>query len=198
MENLLQSQLVDVEDSVLLIIDVQSIFVEKLTADKQIELVERIGWLAEVAIALKVPLLVTAEDVDNCGGVVPELAKRLPQETAVYNKLVFGLADQPDILGAVHATGRGTAVLVGLETDVCVAQSAIGLRQAGFKTAVVIDAVGSPGLGQEVGLARMQQAGTVLLSTKSLYYEWVRTVARDAHVKQTALATVQFPNGLIL
>lgn len=195
--NPLKSQLLSVDDSVLVVIDVQALFVEKLTQPQQVALMERVSWLVDVAQALAIPLVVTAEDIPNCGSVVPELAERLPAETAVYDKHVFGLAAQPDILAAVRETGRKTAVLIGLETDVCVAHSAIGLLQAGYKVATVVDAVGSPELGQEIGLARMRGAGVVLLSTKSLYYEWVRTVSRDDVMKQ-ALLTTPMPHGLTL
>lgn len=195
---MLQNQLIDRDDSVLVVIDVQRPFVQKLPSAAQGELVARIGWLVQVAVALQVPLLVTAEDIPNCGGVVPEVAVCWSREMAVYNKLTFNLAAQPDILAALGEMGRKTAVLVGLETDVCVAQSALGLLAAGFHVATVVDAVGSPGLGQEVGLARMQAAGVVLLSVKSLYYEWIRTVPRDDTFKATHLRHIPMPQGLIL
>mgnify|MGYP001316477583 CR=1 FL=1 len=193
-----QKQLVELNDSVLVVIDVQRPFVQKLPPDTQGEMVARIGWLVQVAVALSVPLLVTAEDIPNCGGVVPEVAACLPEETAVYNKLTFNLADQPDILAAIVGMGRKTAVLVGLETDVCVAQSALGLLAAGFNVAAVVDAVGSPGLGQEVGLGRMQAAGVALLSAKSLYYEWIRTVPRDNAFKVAHLQHIPLPQSILL
>ena len=52
-------------------------------------------------------------------------------------KPTFGLAGTPEILAAVRETGRTTAVVVGCETDVCVAQSAIGLREQGFGVTVI-------------------------------------------------------------
>ena len=76
-------------------------------------------------------------------------------------------------------TGRTTAILVGFETDVCVAQSAIGLLGQGYRVVVVADATGSPGTGHGFGLERMRGAGVLLSSVKGVYYEWVRTVQRD-------------------
>lgn len=195
---MLQTQLIDLDDAVLVLIDVQASFVRKLPLAMQGELVARVSWLAQVAVALGVPLLVTAEDIPNCGGVVPEIAACLPEKTAVYNKLSFNLAAQPDILAAMVGMGRKTAVLVGLETDVCVAQSALGLLAAGFQVATVVDAVGSPDLGQEIGLARMQAAGVVLLSVKSLYYEWLRTVPHDDAFKAIHLARIGLPPSVTL
>src|SRR5205085_7225884 len=91
-------------------------------------------------------------------------------------KGVFGLADVPEILAAVESTGRRTVVLVGAETDVCVAQSAIGLLDLGFRVAVVSDATFSPAAMHEAGLRRMRDAGVEIHHAKGVYYEWARTV----------------------
>ena len=106
----------------------------------------------------------------------PQLADALPQGTLVYNKMSFGLAADPEIVAAVERTGRRTAVLVGLETDVCIAQSAIGLLQRGYRVAALADVTGSPGTGHALGLGRMRDAGVALLGLKGLCYEWLRTV----------------------
>jgi nicotinamidase-related amidase len=76
----------------------------------------------------------------------------------------------------VQQTGRKTAVLIGLETDVCVLHSAIGLLEKGYRVAVIADATGSPVPGHEMGLDRMQRAGVVVVNMKGLFYEWLRTI----------------------
>jgi nicotinamidase-related amidase len=118
---------------------------------------------------------VTAEEIHK-QQLAPKLVQSLPASAPIFDKASFGLAHQPDILAAVEQTGRKTAVLIGLETDVCVAQSAIGLIEQGYRVAVVADATGTPAQGQEIGLNRMRNAGAVIVSTKSLFYEWMRTV----------------------
>lgn len=175
----LPDSLIDVDDSVLIVIDVQERFLARLPAEQQDLLVNRIAWLIRVAARLNVPVVVTAEDIPRLGGVVPAIAEALPPESFVLNKMVFGLAEDGAIMAAVQDTGRGTAVLVGLETDVCVAHSALGLLRAGFEVVVLADASGSPGSGCELGLERMRRAGVLVSSVKSLYYEWLRSVDRD-------------------
>ena len=171
--------LIDVSDSVLVVIDVQEYFLAKLPSKEAAGLVDRIGWLIDVAIRLNIPIVVTAEDIPTLGGVVPAIANKLPPESFVFNKMAFGLGADGDIVAAVEDTGRNTAILVGLETDVCVAQSALGLVQRGYEVVVAADATSSPGSGYEVGLERIRQAGVLVSSVKSLYYEWIRTVAQD-------------------
>ena len=173
---MVRSRLIEARDSVLVVIDVQSAFTGKLPSEDSETLVGKICTLVQVATELHMPLVVTAEDIPNLGGVVPALAECLPPDTEVHNKMVFGLAGDPRILAAIRETGRRTAVMVGLETDVCVAQSALGLLQEGFDVVAVADACGSPGTAHDFGLERMRGAGVVVTSVKTVYYEWVRTV----------------------
>jgi nicotinamidase-related amidase len=170
--------LLKVDDSVLVVIDVQPVFLDKLPSTVGGPLLERICWLIGVAPRLDVPLVVTAEDTANLASVHPRVADVLPQGTRIYNKMSFGLAGDPAIWAAIEHTGRKTAVLIGLETDVCIAQSALGLIERGYRVAVVADATGSPGAGHTFGLSRVRDAGALVLGCKGLYYEWLRTVDR--------------------
>jgi nicotinamidase-related amidase len=168
--------LLDRDDSVLVVVDAQPGF---LGADAEPAL-ERMVWLVAVAARLRVPVVVTEEEPERNGGTDARIADRLPAGTTVFAKPTFGLAATPEILDAVRITERGTAVVVGCETDVCVAQSAIGLRTAGFTCAVVEDATFSPGEMHERGLARMTSEGVTRNHAKGVTYEWLRTV-EDAH-----------------
>ena len=72
-------------------------------------------------------------------------------------------------------------ILTGLETDVCIAQSALGLAGADFDVTVVSDACGSPPPHHAHGLDRLRDAGIRITSVKGIFYEWVRdlVVYRD-------------------
>jgi len=144
---------------------------------------------------LEVPLVVTAEDIPCNGSVSEEIAKLLPPDTKIYDKMIFSLTAQPDILEAVKQTKRKTAVLIGYETDVCITHSALGLIELGYKVAVVADATGSPGEAHLIGLNRIRDAGGIIVSAKSLYYEWVRTVEKAMEFESLEIET---PDGVIL
>ena len=194
----LHSSLIDADDSILIVIDVQDYFVAKLPQDAQQPLIKRIAWLIGVATHLKIPLVVTGEDIPNCGTVSSQIAQILSPDVPIYNKMVFGLADDAQIMAAVRKTGRKTAILIGLETDVCVTHSAIGLLQQGYQVAVVEDATASPETGHQFGLQRLRGAGILISSIKSLYYEWVRTVARDDALKEKMAGELGYPSGIAL
>jgi nicotinamidase-related amidase len=161
------------EDCVLVVVDAQPGFL-----DGAAQALERAAWLTALARELDVPVVVTEEEPDRNGPTDARIANRLPPGTPVLTKPTFGLAGTPAILEAVRATGRGVAVLVGAETDVCVYQSAVGLLDTGLRVIVVEDATFSPGEMHERGLARMRDAGIALTHCKALGYEWVRTVDR--------------------
>ena len=173
------SSLLNVNDSLLIAIDIQPSFVKKESEDGSGALLQRMCWVIKAANWLKVPLVVTAEDISGNGSVSSEVAELLPPNTKIYNKMIFGLAAQSDILEAVRETKRNTAVLIGYETDVCIAHSALGLMDLGYKVAVVSDATGSPGEAHQIGLERIRGAGGIIVSVKSLFYEWVRTVEKS-------------------
>src|SRR5215831_7907647 len=168
--------LLDRDDSVLVVVDAQPGF---LPAEAK-PAVERMAWLVAVAPRLGVPVKVTEEEPERNGVTDARVANRLPDDTPMFRKPTFGLAAAPEILAAVRATERGTVVIVGCETDVCVAQSAIGLREAGFGCVVVEDATFSPGEMQVLGLARVASEGVTRNHAKGVTYEWLRTV-EDAH-----------------
>ena len=67
-------------------------------------------------------------------------------------------------------------MLIGLETDVCVAHSALGLKDLGQRVVAVHDAVFSPGAAHANGLGRLDRAGVELVSAKELAYDWLRTL----------------------
>jgi len=152
-------------------------------------------WVIKVANWLNVPLVVTAEDIPNTGNICKEVAQLLPPDTQIFNKMTFSLAAQSDILQAVEQTKRKSAVLIGYETDVCVTHSALDLIDIGYRVAVVTDATGSPGVAHQTGLERIRSAGGIMVSAKSLYYEWVRTVEKAHAFEAFGIRT---PKGIVL
>jgi len=190
------SRLIERDRSCLVVIDVQPYFLAKLPLDRREPLAQRIAWLVRVAALLDIPVLATAEDAARNGALADAVAEALPAGTAVHDKRVFGLADQADILAAVAATARRDLVLVGLETDVCVAHSALGLLDRGYRVAVPEDATGTPPPHQEAGIARMAGAGVLVTTVKGIYYEWVRDLATAGSLRRRLQGPL--PPGLTL
>ncbi|MGC8488063.1 MAG: isochorismatase family protein [Clostridia bacterium] len=177
--------LIDITCSMVLVIDAQQNFypvdrrdVDRLALDTMFR---RAAWLVAVAGRLKIPVVVTEEDAAVHGATSPVIRDAMPKGTPVLPKWTFGAADNPEILAAIEGTGASTTILLGLETDVCVAHSALGLKERGKRVVVVHDVLYSPGSAHANGLGRMERAGIETVSAKELVYDWLRTVqgARD-------------------
>jgi nicotinamidase-related amidase len=171
-------RLLDPDGCVLAVVDAQDGFLRKLPDDEAAAIVDRIRWLCRLAAWLRVPVVVTEEEPARNGATAPPIVAVLGPGTVRHAKPVFDLSACPPILADVTRHGRASVVLCGLETDVCVAQSALGLLEAGKRVVVVEDAVGSPGAAHAQGLARMARAGAELVGVKGLGYEWLATVER--------------------
>jgi nicotinamidase-related amidase len=188
--------LVDRGDSLLVVIDTQPGFYahDAMSDEDRAEsaaTVDRIRWLAGMASLLDIPAVVTEEGRDREGATDPVILERVGASAPVVAKATFSLSACAEAIAAIEATGRRTAVLVGYETDVCVAQSAIELHDRGLRTVVVADACFSGSRRHhEQGLARIAQAGVEINYGKGLAFEWLRTV--DEAMEKWAAATKAF------
>jgi nicotinamidase-related amidase len=189
------------DDSVLLVIDTQEGFYrsDRLDVDRPAFdlFIERVAWVAGLARSLDLPVVVTEEDPGTNGPTSPRVLARLAAGATVITKPIFGAADNPPILAALEAAERPTVVIAGLETDVCVAHSALSLAERGYGVAAVVDALFSPSAAHEHGLARLRAEGVQLLSAKELFYDWVRTVD-DARAVVAANPELATPPGFSL
>jgi nicotinamidase-related amidase len=188
--------LIDESDSVLVVVDAQPGFLGKLGDDHAAALAGRIAWLVRLAVALEIPIVVTEEEPDRNERTADVIVRALPDGVERHVKPTFGLAGSAPILADVERHGRRAAVVCGLETDVCVAQSALGLRDAGFRVVAVEDAVGAAGDAHEQGLRRMIAMGVELIGVKGLCYEWLRTVARSTMLDD--ILSTDPPPGVVL
>jgi nicotinamidase-related amidase len=98
----------------------------------------------------------------------------------VIHKTAFSCAREPMFADALAAAGRPQVVLCGMETHVCVLQTAIDLQEQGYAVHVVADAVGSRDPARrELGLARMRHAGCTIVDSEMVVFEWLGAAGTD-------------------
>jgi nicotinamidase-related amidase len=184
--------LVDRADSTLVVVDAQRVFFEQpaMTDEERREAaatLERARWLAGVASLLEIPAVVLEERPDRNGPTDDGLVERLPPASPVFAKDTFSLVASEEAVAAIRATGRQTTVVIGFETDTCVAQSAVQLRDLGFRVVVPQDAAYTTGdLEHRRGLDHMSRAGVEIHHCKGVAYEWLRTVEDAARTLAAA------------
>ncbi|KAI0976286.1 Isochorismatase hydrolase [Xylaria arbuscula] len=127
---------------------------------------------------LKIPVFVTTQNRARLGGIVPELEDLIKDAAVNLDKTRFSMA-VPDIesheLIAAGNDGkekRRSIVIVGIESHICVTQTALDLLKRGHRVYVLADGVSSCN-EQEVplALARLRAEGVVVTTSESWLYE---------------------------
>jgi len=158
------------ETTFLAVIDMQ----ERLLAvmPEAIRLVAAATRLARAAEWLGVERLLVEQYPEGLGRSPEPLAAACP--TAI-TKRCFSAAGCGRFLEAIPASAA-SCVLVGLETHVCVQQTALDLMERGIAVFVAVDAVGSRhAIDHDTALARLEASGATLTTTESLVFEWCRS-----------------------
>jgi nicotinamidase-related amidase len=155
----------------LIVIDIQ----EKLLAPifEKERLVRNSQLLIRLAGILKIPTLLSTQYSKGLGKTIPEVASLLPEVQPV-EKVVFSCFGSDVFCSAVKRLpgNRNTLVLCGMESHICVAQTALAALREGYLVHVASDAVSSrTEWNWKVGLERMRSAGAVISSTEMVMYE---------------------------
>ena len=161
-------------ESSLLVIDVQEKLLPAIAETPRLLL--NIGFLLETARLVDVPTIATEQYPAGLGGTAAVLAERLPAERPA--KLDFSCCGVPNLVARFRQGGRSSVVLCGIETHVCVLQTALDLCDAGLNVAVAADAVaGRLALDHELALRRMERAGALVTTCETITFEWLGTAA---------------------
>jgi nicotinamidase-related amidase len=156
-------------DTGLLVIDVQ----EKLLPliPEAAALVRNIAFLVDAARLLDMTVQATEQYPRGLGPTTADLASRLPVRP---DKTAFSSCAIPEIVKNFHLAARPKVVLAGLETHVCVLNTALDLLALDFRVYLPVDAVGARyRLDHDVALRRLEQAGAVLTTAECCVFEWM-------------------------
>lgn len=157
--------------SVLLVIDVQERLAPSM-ADST-ETIRNCGVLMKAAARLGVPMIVSQQYPKGLGPTVPELAALAPAD-AVFDKVHFSCAANPDIEARIESLARDQIVVTGMETHICVMQTALGLAERGFGVSVAGDATSSRrNADRDLAFRRFAHSGIALVSTEMVMFEWL-------------------------
>jgi isochorismate hydrolase len=118
--------------------------------------------------------------------VTAELASKLGAPRA---KLAFSCGACGEIFAEWRSAGIERVLVAGIETHVCVQQTALDLLAAGYQVYVAADAMGARGtLDHEMALRRMDSAGATITTTEAALFEWCGAAGTDAFRQISALA----------
>jgi len=162
------------QESLLLCVDIQERLCAAMPKDVLLQLVQNASRLIQGAKILGVPVLVSEQYRRGLGPTLPELAVQLPAGSLSLEKMEFSAWAAPTLAAAIAETGRSQVILIGLETHICVYQTARDLAHVGYKVHVPHDAVCSrQPENARVGLVLAERAGGVVTSTETVLFDWL-------------------------
>lgn len=166
------------EDLVLVLIDLQ----DRLAAvmERRDSVLAAARRLARVCALVGAPIIATRQYPQGLGPTVGELEELLLElardgaRVSGVDKTAFCCAAEADFVEALSATGRRQVVLAGMETHICVAQTALALAGSGCQVQIAADACCSRDEADHlVALDRLRQAGVIVSTSESVMYEAV-------------------------
>lgn len=170
--------LIDPSRSLLLIVDVQDRLARVM--DDRDRVVRNCAILMKAAAEMDVPVVVSEQYPQGLGPTIPEL-RDLACEADIYGKVTFSCLATEAIAARLAAEGRSQTIVAGMESHVCVLQSALDLqarRGDDDRVFVVADAVESRRPDSKaIALDRFRAEGVGVVTTEMVVFEWMRTSA---------------------
>lgn len=160
------------ERSLLLVVDIQESYRGKL--HEEAHTIRAAVRLLRAAGILGVPVLLTEQYPKGLGPTRQDVAEHLPAGCQRFEKVSFSALGAPGLPEALARLGRDQVVLAGIETHVCIGQTAHDLLARGFQVHLVRDAVTSRfPLEDETGTSKMLASGATPASSEQVLFEWL-------------------------
>ncbi len=159
-----------------LVVDYQEKIVPAM-AEKEALLANSVKLLKGLGI-LGIPRIITGQYTKGLGLNVPEIFAAAGTEE-YFDKLTFSSFEVPEVKKALGPE-KGTVLLCGIEAHVCVLQTAIDLKEAGYQPVLVVDCISSRRESdKEIALIRAQQEGILLTTSEAILFELTRAAGTD-------------------
>ncbi len=170
-------------DTALLVIDVQDKLMPLILDAGRVT--RNIAFLIDACRLLQMPVLATEQYPKGLGSTVPELLKRLPERP---EKVAFSSCAAPSIVDTLHREARPKVVLAGIESHVCVLQTALDLLALDFRVYLPVDAISCRyRIDHDIAMRRLEHLGAVLTTSEGVAFECTGTAAHPAFKGISAL-----------
>ncbi len=165
--------MLDVKSCCLVVVDVQGKLAQLMHSKET--LFKNIEILIKAAKTLSIPIIWCQQVPDALGPTIPRLAELLSNIQPV-NKFSFSCCGDEQFIDRLNAINRSHIILCGIETHVCIYQTAVDLLEKGRHVTVVADAVSSRTLeNKQLALDKMKSKGVDISSVEMTLFELLRT-----------------------
>jgi len=176
--------IVNKEDAVLLLVDLQEKLMQAIVTHDKIR--KNISILIKAARVMDIPVILTEQYPKGLGPTLPEI-KQHADEALYIEKVKFSAFghEMDDYLAKID---RRTIILTGVETHICVYQTARDLVANGLRVHTIIDAVGSRAESNHInGLQLMSEFGAVVNNTETVLFDMLKTASTPEFKQISAL-----------
>lgn len=178
--------------SVVVVVDVQDRLLAKIPGGAG--MVRNTAFLLDAAAILGVPVRATEQYPRGLGPTTVELARRL--QSPIPSKTSFSCCGAPVFLEEIRGLLRPDVVLVGMETHVCISQTALDLLGAGLNVFLPVDALAArAAIDHETALRRLHSAGAIPTTVEAVAFEWLGD-AQHPLFKSISKLVIERSNGI--
>lgn len=157
------------EDTIAIVVDYQERLMPSIYNHE--EVVKNSAILINGLKALDIPIIVTEQYPKGLGSTVEEI-KSITEGFEVYEKLTFSCYLDENIKKAVDSFGKKNVIVIGTETHICVLQTIIDLKEAGYNVIIIGDCVSSRReYDKDYGLKRAVQEGAIVSTYEAILFE---------------------------
>lgn len=165
------------EETVVVLIDIQGKLAEIVDESKLV--IGNIATIVQGAKALELPILWLEQYPKGLGHTVDEIAQHLTDQAPI-EKITFSAYQTEAFVQALQQTRRKKVLLAGIETHICVYQTAADLLANGYEVEVLADCISSRTAGnREVGIQKMMQLGATITSVEMALFEMQQIAKGD-------------------
>lgn len=160
---------ISLEDCILVQVDVQERLFPFISNNEELE--KNLITLVKGLQLLEVPMIINEQYKKGIGETIPSL-RELTDTYPHFEKTTFSCCGQEEGLAAIKNSGKKIVILAGIETHVCVLQTALDLLEEGLQPVLVTDCVNSrKQKDKDIAIQRMIQAGVIPTTYESLLFE---------------------------
>ncbi len=171
-------------EAIILIIDVQDKLVKMLNDESVSKNAIKIATAAEI---LNIPAIITEQYPQGLGGTIREIKSALPSSDYIEKTCFSALKDE-SIYELIKSKNKKQVVIFGIETHICVLQTAFDLLLAGYEVFVVQDASGSrTEENKQAALRRLIHSGAQIVTVEMVLFELLKTSRHPEFKKVQAL-----------
>lgn len=167
------------EQVVLIVIDAQEVLMKKMDQEVKKKVIQNIQTLITFAKEMGIPILITEQYPKGLGNTVAEIKTEM-RSILPIEKVSFSCCGVVAFNNQLNHLGRRQILLTGIETHVCVLQTANDLIQEGYEVQVVADAVCSrKKFDWETGLRWMEKRGAMISTTEIIAFQLLKEAGTE-------------------